>query len=348
MSETGGAMKPLGSFLRYLLNINTIWAVMILTGFVLCVVQHYLPVTTLIPADRLHPGNNEVVIGVRGVDAKTVTPHTFNVTLGPGGLEIPADDRQPQKDKPYLLSAEPRAGGYALKWDYDGYGRYELKVNGTLIKKGPLATLKGFNDTVIEYATKAFNIALGLVATMVLFLGLMKVGEDAGIVQLAARLLHPLIRFLYPGIPKNHPAGGAILMNMTTTILGLGNASTPFGLKAIKELQSLNKHPDVATDEQVMLIAYNTAGLALIPTTLLAVRKSAGCSDPFEIIGTCLVTGAVSTIVAIIMAKLLGKLPFFSVRAAIAEEAGPKAAADQVEAGPETELALAGEKEEQP
>jgi spore maturation protein A len=343
-------MKTVGSLLRYLLNINTIWGLLILVAFVLCLVQHYLPVSTTIPADTLHAGTNAVLIQVMDMDGKKVTPFEYSLTLGPGGLIIPDEDRRIQAERPYLISARAARTGYTLKWDYDGYGRYSLAVNGVTVKKrGPLANLGGFSDAAIDYATKAFTVALGLVATMVLFLGLMKVGEDAGIVQLVARVFHPVIRFLFPQVPREHPANGAILMNMTTTILGLGNAATPFGLKAIKELQTLNPHPDVATDAQVTLIAYNTAGLALIPTMLLAVRKSAGCSDPFEIIGTCLLTGAVSTTVAIIMAKLLARLPFFSVRSALAEgDASISAPSEEQPAKslPEKEVAVAGSEEQ--
>jgi spore maturation protein A len=161
-------------------------------------------------------------------------------------------------------------------------------------------------------------------------------------------VFYPIIRFIFPQVPREHPANGAILMNMTTSILGLGNAATPFGLKAMKELQSLNPNPEVATDAQVTLLAYNTAGLALIPTTLLAVRKSAGCSDPFEIIGTCLVTGLVSTITAITMAKLLARLPFFSVRAALAESAAVSAVIEPIKTVPQAQVAaaVAGSEEE--
>lgn len=312
-------MKLFGTLFRYFLNINTIWGLMILVAFVLCAYQQWTPVTTRIPADQLHAGVNKVTIRVMDLGGENVKPFDYDLTLGDAGLSIPEEYRKIQNERPWLVSAKLIDGVHVLSWDYDGYGKYVLAANGVNIARGPLATLRALSDAAIEYATKAFNIALGLVATMVLFLGLMKVGEDAGIVQLAARVFHPIIRFLFPDVPKDHPASGAVLMNMTTSILGLGNAATPFGLKAMNELQKLNKHPEVATDAQITLIAYNTAGMALIPTMLLAVRKSAGCSDPFEIIGTCLVTGTVSTIVAITMAKLLGKLPFFSVRAALAE-----------------------------
>lgn len=337
-------MKFFGTLFRYFLNINTIWGLMILVAFVLCAYQQYAPVTTRIPAEQVHAGVNKLTIRVMDLGGENVKPFDYDLTLGDGVLAIPDEYRKVQGERPWLVSAKSADGGHVLEWDYDGHGKYVMAVNGVNVARGPLATLEALSDAAIEYATKAFNIALGLVATMVLFLGLMKVGEDAGIVQLAARVFHPIIRFLFPQVPKDHPANGAILMNMTTSILGLGNAATPFGLKAMNELQKLNKHPEVATDAQVTLLAYNTAGMALIPTMLLAVRKSAGCSDPFEIIGTCLVTGAVSTIVAITMAKLLGKLPFFSVRAALAE-GGEAAAETSADDRPDEQDAAAGGEE---
>jgi spore maturation protein A len=197
---------------------------------------------------------------------------------------------------------------------------YRVESETKRIARGELITLQSFTDAAFDYAEIGFQIALGLVAAMVLFLGLMKVGEQAGIVQLVSRGIYPLIRFLFPDVPKDHPANGAILMNWTTTLLGLGNAATPFGLKAMKELQSLNPNKEIATDSQVMLLGYNTAGLALLPTTLIAVRKSVGVADPFAIIGTCMFAGFVSTVVAIIAVKLLGALPIFSMQAAVADD----------------------------
>jgi len=338
-------MKILGSFLRYLLNINTIWGAMILVAFLACVLQHYLPTGTVIPADQVHAGANTLTIRVTPA-GEEVESFDYELMLAESGLVLPGREARAQ-DGPWLISVKPLGGAYLLRWDADAHGQYQVAVNGNVIARGKLVTLQSLTDAAFDYAQKAFEIALGLIAAMVLFLGLMKVGEDAGIVQLVARAFHPVIGFLFPDVPKDHPASGAILMNVTTTILGLGNAATPFGLKAMKELQSLNPHPDVATDAQVTLLAYNTAGLALIPTTLLAVRKSAGCSDPFEIIGTCLVTGAVSTVVALTMARLLSKLPFFTVRAALAEGAATPSGGEEepVRTKKQEEVALAGSEE---
>jgi spore maturation protein A len=319
-------MRIFGQCMRFILNINTIWGLMILTAFVLCVVQHYQATTTRIPAECFAEGENTVTIRVLGSDKET-RDFEYTLTRKSAALVIHPEDQGRQADRPWLISATPVEGGFLLKWDYQDYGKYQVAVDGRIVKKdGRLVTLQSLTDAAFDYAVKGFEIALGFVASMVLLLGLMKVGEDAGIVQLVAKVFYPIIRFLFPDVPKEHPASGAILMNWTTTLLGLGNAATPFGLKAMKELQELNPHPEIATDSQVMLLGYNTAGLALLPTTLLAMRKAAGCTDPFEIIGTCMLAGAVATVTAIVMVKILGKLSIFSVRAAVAEQASEKAA----------------------
>lgn len=330
-------MRILGSLLRWLLNINTIWGLMILVAFGLCAVQHYRPTTTVLPADALAAAGDTFTVRITGRENKVVE-RTFRLTRGAGdALAVPAADAVPRPDAPWLIGSKL---GYAmsgdlggqspvclLTWDYAGYGTYEVLIDGRPRARGRLVTLQSLTDAAFDYAKTGFDIALGLVASMVLFLGLMRVGQDAGLVQLVARGFHPLIRRLFPDVPKDHPASAALLMNFTTTVLGLGNAATPFGLKAIRELQNLNPHKAIATDSQVMLLGYNTAGFALLPTTLLALRKSAGCSDPFEIIGTCMLAGAASTITAIVMVRLLARLPLFSVKAALAETAREEAAA---------------------
>lgn len=318
-------MKLLGRFFRYILDINTVWAAMILISFAACLAQHYLPTRTSIPAQALHLGTNTITIHISTGEKDRV--QKFLVEAEPRALKLAGADQSPARDHPWLIDVAPANGAFRLTWDDAGYGQYKVLCNDVEVGTGRLVTLQAMTDAAFDYAKKGFDIALGLIATMVLFLGLMKVGEDAGVVQLAARIFHPIIRLLFPDVPRDHPASGAILMNITTSILGLGNAATPFGLKAMKELQSLNPNPNVATNAQVMLLGYNTAGFALLPTTLLAVRKAAGCSDPFEIIGTCMITGAISTIAAIILARALANLPFFSIANAVREDEAETAAA---------------------
>lgn len=328
-------MKTLGALFRAIFNINFIWGAMILISFGLCVLQHYLPTTTTLGPGVLREGDNVITITL-GSDGQATSEYSYPLRVQSGAVTIAPGDRRPPSDapdRPWLLEARRSGTGYLLRWDCSGHGPYSISVNGNLVRKGSLVRLQTLTDAAFDWAQVGFDISLGLVAAMVLFLGLMKVGENAGVVQLVARLFHPVIRFLFPEIPKDHPAAGAILMNVTSTVLGLGNAATPFGLKAMQHLQTLNPEREVATNAQVMLLAINTAGFALIPTTLLALRKSKGCADPFEVIGTCMVAGATATIVAITVAKLLGRLPVFSTRAAVTDAPAADAATADEEKG---------------
>lgn len=318
-------MRWFGKLFRYFLDINVIWGLMIVIAFLLAVVQNYIPTSTSFESALLRDGENKIAMIVTDKDSKDV-PTEFTVPAKAGILDIPTSATKPDGAKPYLIGATTGRTQTTLKWDAKGYGPYRVTVNGKQVAKGRLVTLGAMTDAAFDYAEKAFKLGLGLVSTMVLFLGLMKVGEAAGIVQFAARIFRPVIRFLFPDVPADHPANGAILMNITTAVLGLANAATPFAIKAMQELQKLNPNKKIASDSMVMFLGWNTAGLALLSTTLIAVRKSAGMAKPLDIIGPCIVAGAISTIVAITAAKLLGKLPFFSIEAALAEQAAEEAA----------------------
>jgi spore maturation protein A len=312
-------MRFIGAFFRWLLTMNTVWGLMIVTAFFLTVYKQYTPKVTLTGASLWQDGANSLVIKVFDKDGKA-RETGFNLAREQGTIAIPDEYRKQDGDKPFLAAL--RADGQSLEvvWNANTSGNYVMEVNGKEAGKGKLVNLQALTDAALDYAKAAFDLGLKLVSTMVLFLGLLKVGEDSGLVQFVARLLRPFIRFLFPEVPANHPANGAIIMNFTTSILGLGNAATPFGLKAIGELQSLNKHKNVASNSMVILLAWNTAGFAIIPTSMLAVRKAAGCANVLQIIGPCMVAGLVSTITAIVCAKLLAKLPMFSVQAALAED----------------------------
>ncbi|MEO8377583.1 MAG: nucleoside recognition domain-containing protein, partial [Candidatus Sumerlaeota bacterium] len=201
-----------------------------------------------------------------------------------------------------------------IVWRSQTYGTYSVDLNGNqIVKKGELVTLERVTDAMFTYAQNGFVIGIGLVAAFVLLLGLMKVGEDAGLVAVFARALSPLLRILFPDVPRDHPASGAIVMNITTSILGLGNASTPMGLKAIAELQKLNPRKDTATDAMCMLVGYNTSGFAIIATSMIATMKSAGTVSPLAIIGPTMAAGLASTIAAFIVVKILGASPLFKI-----------------------------------
>ena len=127
---------------------------------------------------------------------------------------------------------------------------------------------------LFDSAKTGFEIALGLTGMMALWLGFMKIGERAGMIGAFARGVNPVMRQLFPGVPPGHPAQGAMTMNISANLLGLDNAATPLGLKAMQELQSLNPRPDTATNAQIMFLVLNTAGLTLIPTSVIAIRQT--------------------------------------------------------------------------
>ena len=167
-----------------------------------------------------------------------------------------------------------------------------------------VAAVTGRIEIVTASAMKAaqlgVEVAIELIGVMSLWLGLMHLAEEAGLVRLIARLCGPLIRHLFPSLPPNSPALGAIIMNLSANILGLGNAATPFGLKAMQELQKENPHPEVASPAMITFLALNTSCLTLIPATIIGVRLKAGSVNPTEIIGPTIVATGTAMTVAII------------------------------------------------
>jgi spore maturation protein SpmA len=163
--------------------------------------------------------------------------------------------------------------------------------------------MEELSQAVVESATGSVELALGLVGVMTLFLGLMKVAEAGGILTILARLIRPLMVRLFPDVPGNHPAMGAMIMNMSANALGLGNAATPFGIRAMQELDKLNKRPGTATDAMVLFLAINTSSVTLLPTGVIALRAAAGSTDPAGILPTTLFATLCSTIFAIVAAK---------------------------------------------
>jgi spore maturation protein A len=159
-----------------------------------------------------------------------------------------------------------------------------------------------------ESAGGAVTLALGLAGVMALWLGLMKVAEEAGLVRALARGARPLMTRLFPDVPRDHPAMGAMIMNVSANVLGLANAATPFGIRAMQELETLNPHPGTATDAQALFCALNTASLQLIPATVIALRAAAGSRAPGEIIGATILASACGAAAAVIAAKLLRAL----------------------------------------
>ncbi|RIV19601.1 spore maturation protein [Alicyclobacillaceae bacterium I2511] len=157
---------------------------------------------------------------------------------------------------------------------------------------------------LLQGAQSGVELSIGLISVIAFWMGLMNIAEQAGLVQSLARLLRPLGRFLFPSVPVEHPAMGAILANMSANLLGLGNAATPLGLKAMQELQKLNASKDTASDAMCTLLAVNTASITLIPTTVIAVRMQYHSHNPTAIVGTTIVATAIGTVAAIILDRI--------------------------------------------
>ena len=163
-------------------------------------------------------------------------------------------------------------------------------------------------EAALSNADTGVELALGLIGVMALWLGIMKIAEEAGLVQAIGRALTPVMKYLFPEIPKNHPAMGSIVMNMAANILGLGNAATPLGIKAMQELQDLNEEKETASNSMCMFLAINTSSVTLVASSVVAYRLAAGSQNPAEIIGPTLVATIASTVAAVIAVKIFEKV----------------------------------------
>ncbi|NMD43247.1 MAG: nucleoside recognition protein [Firmicutes bacterium] len=158
---------------------------------------------------------------------------------------------------------------------------------------------------IFEASERGVKVAFGLIGTMTFWLGMMKLLESSGIIGWLNRLLRLPARLLFPQVPAESPAMSAILMNLSANILGLGNAATPFGIKAMEEMQKINPYGRSASDEMCTFLALNTSSITLIPTTVMALRAAAGALNPADILGSTIVATLCSTTVALIADRFL-------------------------------------------
>ena len=172
------------------------------------------------------------------------------------------------------------------------------------------------SQSMLDSAKSAVSLALGLIGVMAFFLGIMRVASEGGILEIITRALHPILRFLFPNIPNNHPAMGAMILNISSNLLGLGNAATPFGLKAMMELDRLNTNKGTATNAMILFLAINTSGLALLPTGVIGLRAAAGSQDAAGILATTWFASGCATLAGIIVAILLSKSPWYRLEEA--------------------------------
>ena len=163
-------------------------------------------------------------------------------------------------------------------------------------------------DSTFTYAELAITISIQLIGVMAFWLGLMKIGEEGGMVRILSRLVGPFFTRIFPDVPKDHPANGAIIMNFSANILGLDNAATPLGLKAMQEMQELNTEKETASNSMIMFLVLNTSGLSIIPLTIMVDRNAMGAEHPTDIFLPILLTTFCSTIVGLIVVSIIQKI----------------------------------------
>lgn len=181
-----------------------------------------------------------------------------------------------------------------------------------LVFMGDVEALPAMMDSTFEMSNMAFEMTIGLTGTLTLWMGILKIGEDSGLVERLARFLSPVLTKLFPEIPKGHPALGSIFMNFSANMLGLDNAATPVGLKAMQELQSLNPNKDAASNSMIMFLVLNTSGLTIIPVSIMAYRAKGGAADPTDVFIPLLLATLCSTLVGLVVTSIYQKINLFN------------------------------------
>ena len=176
-----------------------------------------------------------------------------------------------------------------------------------VVAGGITGTMDDVLQNIFDFAQAGVDIALGLIGIMTFFCGLMKVMEDSGLCEKIGKAIAPLMRLLFPEVPADHPANSAMALYFAANILGIGDAATPFGLKAMQELQTLNKTKNIATDAQCMLMAISTTSITLLPTTAIGIRASIQAEGAAEIIVPTIIATTISTVVGVICSLLFQK-----------------------------------------
>ncbi len=181
-----------------------------------------------------------------------------------------------------------------------------------LVFMGDVEVFPAIMTSTFDTARTAFEISIGLTGVLSLWMGIMKIGERGGLVAALARLLSPVLCRIFPDIPKGHPAMGTMFMNFSANLLGLDNAATPMGLKAMQELQEINPQKDVASNPMIMFLVLNTSGLTLIPVSVLLYRAQLGAANPTDVFIPILITTTVSTVVGLIITSIYQRINLFN------------------------------------
>lgn len=176
---------------------------------------------------------------------------------------------------------------------------------------GDMQVITNMVNSTFDMSKTAFEISIGLTGAMTLWLGLMKVGEAGGAIRIMTKIVGPFFAKLFPEVPENHPAMGSILMNFSANMLGLDNAATPLGLKAMKELQEINPHQEKASNAMIMFLTINTAGLTIIPVSILAFRMQAGAANPTDVFLPLIIVTYGTLLIAILALAIIQKINIF-------------------------------------
>lgn len=233
-------------------------------------------------------------------------PATLTKLTGGYFLQVSSDATLP----PRLAAMRDANDAKVLSATVENLASPRLRFAQASLRFDPVRFIKirAITNAAIDMCGTAVKLALDLIGVLALWLGLMKIGEAAGLIDLMVKIIQPILRPLFPHVPRNHPAMGYIAINLAGNILGLGNATTAMGLKAMEELQKLNPSDDTATDPMVMLLAIHTAAFQLVPpATVVALMGFAA----MEVFVPMLLVGLIATVIAIVATKLLGRLPMY-------------------------------------
>jgi spore maturation protein A len=271
--------------------------------------QKYSCLITVTPEDY------KVAYGITISDTIRQMGEFITTKNGESSLRISLDEKSPglwkelaksQKDPEYLIARTSLIPPNGVPEN--------SKESVAMVRFDPIRFVKlnsVTNDGIVGSAKTAVELAIGLIGIMALWLGLMKVAEKSGLVALLANALKPVTKRLFPDVPSDHPAMGAMILNISANMLGLANAATPLGLKAMKELNKINPKAGTATDAMCTFLVINTSNVQIIPATVIAIRAAAGSANPTEIIGPVIVATFVSLIIGVTIVKLLARLPMY-------------------------------------
>ena len=303
--------------------LNYIWAILIFLGFLSAVYydaadtatsRHKNGVPVTVTVAKTADGKAEVVL-----DSVTLSRHfgvAVNSTLTADfpfekqtneeigvSFKVPGDAAEVLKE---IAKASGKENDITATVTL-AKGTGESLTASILLEPVSFRKIKDITNAAISFAGTAVEIALGLVGIMAMWLGIMKIAEGAGLINYIAAAMRPITKRLFPDVPHDHPAIGSIIMNISANFLGLSNAATPFGLKAMEELDKLNPEKGTATNAMCTFLAINTAGMTLIPATAIAIRAASGSTQPAVIIGTSLFASACATTAGLIAVKTLEK-----------------------------------------